>query len=132
MIGTQIGTHNRSEMVAVLGTPCAIPSHYSNSNSTQMEDDSPKKLIYAEKVLLIQCILHCYYKQTCEIHIFENMLYIAEEVSFIVILKSVACIWKMMAFWDIAPCSLVEVDQHFRGVYCLHHQGDNDGGSMHL
>jgi hypothetical protein len=62
MIGTQIGTHNRSEMVAVLGTPCAIPSHY--SNSTQMEDDSPKKHIYAEKVLLIQCISHCYYKQT--------------------------------------------------------------------
>jgi hypothetical protein len=22
------------------------------------------------------------------------------------------------AFWDIVPCSLVEVDQHFRGVYC--------------
>jgi hypothetical protein len=32
-------------------------------------------------------------------------------------------------FWDI-----VEVDQRFRGVYCLHH-GDHcpdDGGSMHL
>jgi hypothetical protein len=25
MIGTQMGTHNRSEMVVVLGTPCAIP-----------------------------------------------------------------------------------------------------------
>jgi hypothetical protein len=31
---------------------------------------------------------------------------------------------KMTAFWDIAPCSLVEVDRHFRGAYCLHHQGD--------
>jgi hypothetical protein len=24
---------------------------------------------------------------------------------------------KMRAFWDIGPCSLVEVDWHFRGVY---------------
>jgi hypothetical protein len=30
---------------------------------------------------------------------------------------------KMTAFWDIAPCSLAEVDRCFRGVYCLHHQG---------
>jgi hypothetical protein len=26
-------------------------------------------------------------------------------------------------FWDVAPCSLVEIDQCFRGAYCLHHQG---------
>jgi hypothetical protein len=32
---------------------------------------------------------------------------------------------KMTAFWDIAPCSLIEVDRHFRGAYCLHHQGDD-------
>jgi hypothetical protein len=25
MIRTQVGVHNRSEMAAVLGTPCAIP-----------------------------------------------------------------------------------------------------------
>jgi hypothetical protein len=31
---------------------------------------------------------------------------------------------KMIAFWDTAPGSLFEVDQRFRGVYCLHHQGD--------
>jgi hypothetical protein len=30
----------------------------------------------------------------------------------------------MTAFWDIAPCSLVEVDRRFRGAYCLHHQDD--------
>jgi hypothetical protein len=29
MIKTQIGTHNTSEMVALLGTPCAIPPHNS-------------------------------------------------------------------------------------------------------
>jgi hypothetical protein len=26
-------------------------------------------------------------------------------------------------FWDIAPCSLVEINRRFRGAYCLHHQG---------
>jgi hypothetical protein len=40
---------------------------------------------------------------------------------------------KIGVFWDIAPYSL-GVDQHFRGAYCLHHQGDRpgDGVSMHL
>jgi hypothetical protein len=28
---------------------------------------------------------------------------------------------KTAAFWDVAPCSLVDIDQHFRGVYCHHH-----------
>jgi hypothetical protein len=31
---------------------------------------------------------------------------------------------KMRVFWDIAPCSLVGVDRHFRGTYCFHHQRD--------
>jgi hypothetical protein len=35
------------------------------------------------------------------------------------------------ALWGIVPCSLVEVDLLFRGVYCLHHRPDN-GGGMHL
>jgi hypothetical protein len=30
-----------------------------------------------------------------------------------------------VVFWDVLPCSHVEVDRHFRGVYCLHHQGDS-------
>jgi hypothetical protein len=38
---------------------------------------------------------------------------------------------KMMAVWDIAPCTLVEVDRCFRDAYYLHHQ-DNGGGSKHL
>jgi hypothetical protein len=29
----------------------------------------------------------------------------------------------MAVFWVIAPCSLVEVHQRFRGPCCLHHQG---------
>jgi hypothetical protein len=38
---------------------------------------------------------------------------------------------KMRATFDIAPCSF-GVDWRFRGVYCLHHQGGDDGGSMYL
>jgi hypothetical protein len=29
----------------------------------------------------------------------------------------------MAVFWVVAPCSLVEVYQRFRGPCCLHHQG---------
>jgi SNF family Na+-dependent transporter len=32
--------------------------------------------------------------------------------------------FEMTALWNIALCSLVEVDRHFRGAYCLHHQGN--------
>jgi hypothetical protein len=31
-------------------------------------------------------------------------------------------VWRWL-FWDVAPCSLVQVYQRFRGAYCLHHQG---------
>jgi hypothetical protein len=34
---------------------------------------------------------------------------------------------KMTVFWDVAPCSLVEIDRRFRGVL---HRPD-DGGSKH-
>jgi hypothetical protein len=42
---------------------------------------------------------------------------------------------KFRVFWDVAPCSLVGVDQRFTDAYCLHHEGDDrhdDGGSKHL
>jgi hypothetical protein len=43
--------------------------------------------------------------------------------------------WNYRRRWElsgnIVPYSLAEVDQHFRGVYCLNHCPD-DGGSMHL
>jgi hypothetical protein len=43
---------------------------------------------------------------------------------------------KMDVFWVVAPCSLVEVYQCFRGTRCLHHQDDahhpDDGGSKYL
>jgi hypothetical protein len=31
----------------------------------------------------------------------------------------------MAVFWVVAPCSLVEVTQRFRGPCCLHPQGDD-------
>jgi hypothetical protein len=31
---------------------------------------------------------------------------------------------KMAVFWDVSPCSLVDIDCHFRGAYCLYHQRD--------
>jgi hypothetical protein len=34
----------------------------------------------------------------------------------------------MAVFWVVAPCSLVEVYQQFRGTFRFHHHGD-DGGS---
>jgi hypothetical protein len=43
-----------------------------------------------------------------------------------------AVIMKMAVVWVVAPCNLVWVYQRFRGLYCLHHQGDDrpdDGGS---
>jgi hypothetical protein len=45
---------------------------------------------------------------------------------------------KFRIFWDVAPCSHVEVDRRFRGAYCLHHHvvelinHPDDGGSAHL
>jgi hypothetical protein len=38
---------------------------------------------------------------------------------------------NITAFWDIAPCSFVNVDRRFRGAYCLHHQGPDDRDSKH-
>jgi hypothetical protein len=38
---------------------------------------------------------------------------------------------KMRAFWDIAPCSLVGIDQCFRRTAYIIHRPD-DGGSAHL
>jgi hypothetical protein len=32
---------------------------------------------------------------------------------------------KMIVFWDVVPCSLVDIDRRFRGAYCLHHHPDD-------
>jgi hypothetical protein len=38
----------------------------------------------------------------------------------------------MTAFRDIASCSLVEVYRRFRGVYCLHYEGDRPKTSVNF
>jgi hypothetical protein len=38
---------------------------------------------------------------------------------------------KITVFWDVGPCSLVEIGRRFKGAYCLHYSLD-DGGSKHL
>jgi hypothetical protein len=38
----------------------------------------------------------------------------------------------MAVFWDVASCSLVETDRSFRGMYRLHHRGDDYKGSKSL
>jgi hypothetical protein len=35
---------------------------------------------------------------------------------------------KFRDFWDVAPCSHIEVDWCFRDAYYLHHQGDEEAG----
>jgi hypothetical protein len=37
-----------------------------------------------------------------------------------------------IVFWDVVPCSLVQIDQCFRGAYCLQHQGPGDEGGKLL
>jgi hypothetical protein len=31
---------------------------------------------------------------------------------------------KMAVSWDVAPCSLIDIDRRFRGVYCRLHNDD--------
>jgi hypothetical protein len=43
-------------------------------------------------------------------------------IIFLVRFKVLASSLNMTTFWNIAPCSLVEVDRRFRDAYCLDHQ----------
>jgi hypothetical protein len=65
---------------------------------------------------------------------FVSILYYTEQSNYVKFHVLVAAGMKMIALWDIVLCSLVEVDQCFRGAYCLHHQGvhTDEGGSKHL
>jgi hypothetical protein len=33
-------------------------------------------------------------------------------------------VMEMVVFWEVTPCSLIDIDLRFRTSYCLHHQGD--------
>jgi hypothetical protein len=62
------------------------------------------------------------FKYSFPLGIFLNFGYIRALVRFEVL---TAVSTKMAVFWVVAPCSLVEVYQRFRGPCCLHHQGDH-------
>jgi hypothetical protein len=49
---------------------------------------------------------------------------IVEKITFVGFEVLTAVSTKMVVFWVVAPCSLVEVYQRFRGPCCLH-QGDD-------
>jgi hypothetical protein len=51
----------------------------------------------------------------------QKYLYKEEDVGFEVL---TAVSTKMAVFWVVAPCSLVEVYQRFRGTCFLHRRGD--------
>jgi hypothetical protein len=50
--------------------------------------------------------------------------YITDSLSRLVVFDKVHK--TQFVFWVVAPCSLVEVYQRFRGPCCLHHQGDDN------
>jgi hypothetical protein len=36
---------------------------------------------------------------------------------------------KMAFFWDVSPCSVVDIDRHCRGSYCFSYP-DGGGGKL--
>jgi hypothetical protein len=54
----------------------------------------------------------------------EALLDACKEIGLEVNSEKTKYMLKMAVFWVVAPCSLVEVYQRFRGPCCLHHQGD--------
>jgi hypothetical protein len=39
---------------------------------------------------------------------------------------------KFRVFWDVAPCSQVEVDRRLRVAYCLHRPDDGSGTHLYI
>jgi hypothetical protein len=37
---------------------------------------------------------------------------------------------KIALFWDVAPCSVVEIDRRFRDAYCLYHHRHVDPSTI--
>jgi hypothetical protein len=55
----------------------------------------------------------------------EEMIFKNFEADYVVRFQVFAATnMKVTVFWDVAPCSLIEVHRGFRGTCCLHHQGD--------
>jgi hypothetical protein len=56
-------------------------------------------------------------------HAVELTLYLKPKFRLLPICNNGEYILKVRLFWDMAPCSHIEVDQRFRGVYCLASSG---------
>jgi hypothetical protein len=39
---------------------------------------------------------------------------------------------KFTVFWDVLPCSQIDVDRRFRVAYCLQHQSDETSVNIYL
>jgi hypothetical protein len=37
---------------------------------------------------------------------------------------------KITVFWDVEPCSMVEIDRRFRDAYCIYHLHWPDDGAV--
>jgi hypothetical protein len=67
-----------------------------------------------------------YYSYLC-LYIFYSLHYFIflYNLFFVTFQGLTAAIMKITVFWDVVPCSLVEIDRRFRGTYCLHHQSNH-------
>jgi hypothetical protein len=107
-----------------------------------------KKIINFSKVFVIfVCILYmlwhnlwlqcetnpsCVFKQKTH-YVITSYITVCKNYVFLIIIKIylihvrfqvlMTASMKFRVFWDVAPCSHVEVDWLFWGAYCLHHQG---------
>jgi hypothetical protein len=79
---------------------------YSNNFSTQTNDGYSTKRVSA---ITVPSSLTQF---TCMVQ--WPSVYIRLETEFL----------KLRVFWDVLPCSQIDVDRRFRGACCLHHQGD--------
>jgi hypothetical protein len=61
------------------------------------------------------------------LYIFSNFFW-GKSITYILTWYKSELMLKVTVFWDIAPCSFVELDRSFRDAYCFHHQGNTDYG----
>jgi hypothetical protein len=52
------------------------------------------------------------------------LIYTQSKISILEILGSHGVEYGVV-FYDVELCSLIDIDQHFTGAFCLHHHGDN-------
>jgi hypothetical protein len=60
------------------------------------------------------------FRQSCFPACCENRRFVTVPIR--LVLVNTTTNLKITAFWNIAPCSLVEVYRRFRRTYCLHHR----------